>query len=392
MTNLQIAVIALIKAAMSGEKYTLPSDLDWDVVLNTAKKHQIVPLIYYGAQNCGISEELPVMKQLLKLTCYCVMVGTQQTYEHERIFEAFDNEKIDYMPLKGVLLKKIYPKPEMRVMGDADILIRYEQYTDKIVPVMKKLGFNEGRVSDNELVWELPHAYIELHRRLIPSYNKDYYDYYGDGWSLAKLQNGTRYSMSDEDCFVFLFTHFAKHYRDSGIGIRHFVDIWVYLDTYKNLDEAYIGEQLKALKLFDFYINVLKTIRVWFNNEKSDSISDIISLTIFGSGAYGTADANALSNALKLSKEKNKNKSLKKEKYLSEMFPSYEYMCKRYSILKKAKALLPVFWVVRLVDAVLFRRDNIKAKRKNINFVNDEGVSDYQNSLNAVGLDFNFKE
>ena len=31
--------------------------------------------------------------------------------------------------------KKLYPKPELRVMGDADILIREEQY-DKIKPVM----------------------------------------------------------------------------------------------------------------------------------------------------------------------------------------------------------------------------------------------------------------
>lgn len=39
---------------------------------------------------------------------------------------AFDAGGIDYMPLKGSILKDLYPRHEMRMMGDADILIRME--------------------------------------------------------------------------------------------------------------------------------------------------------------------------------------------------------------------------------------------------------------------------
>ena len=38
----------------------------------------------------------------------------------------------------------MYPKTEMRVMSDADILIRTEQY-DKIRPIMVELGYSKGR-------------------------------------------------------------------------------------------------------------------------------------------------------------------------------------------------------------------------------------------------------
>ena len=71
---------------------------------------------------------------------------------------------------------------------------------------MESLGFAEKLESDHELIWQKPSAYIELHKRLIPSYNQDYYAYYGEGWNLAKKCDGTRYSMTDEDQMIYLFT------------------------------------------------------------------------------------------------------------------------------------------------------------------------------------------
>ena len=105
---------------------------------------------------------------------------------------------------------------------------------------MQKLGYAEKVESNHEYIWHKAGSYIELHKRLIPTYNKDYYSYFGDGWRLAKLKDGTRFSMTDEDQMVYLFTHYAKHYRDAGIGIRHIVDLWVYRNNKPNLNEEYI--------------------------------------------------------------------------------------------------------------------------------------------------------
>ncbi|MBO5020707.1 MAG: nucleotidyltransferase family protein, partial [Clostridia bacterium] len=298
MDSLQRGLINIIGSALSGRQNILPDDFDFNKAVQIAKKHQIVPIVYYGAIKCGISESEPLMQELFVLTCQYISVSEKQMYELNRIFDAFDNAKIDYMPLKGTLLKKMYPKPEMRPMGDADILIRYEQYNGEIIPLMQELGFKEGRVSDNELVWEKPYAYIELHRRLIPSYNTDYYSYYGDGWRLANVMSGTRYAMTDEDQMIYLFTHFAKHYRDAGIGIRHLVDIWVYREQHKNMDEKYIESQLKLLQIYDFYVNIIDTLEVWFADNQENSISDFITKIVFNSGVYSTEEAHALSDAL----------------------------------------------------------------------------------------------
>ena len=51
---------------------------------------------------------------------------------------------------------------------------------------MQNLGYSEGSESDHELIWRKGNKIlIELHKRIIPSYNKDYYAYFGDGWQLA---------------------------------------------------------------------------------------------------------------------------------------------------------------------------------------------------------------
>ena len=391
MDSTQLGLIRIVDSAVHEKQNILPADFDLNAAMKIAKKHQIIPMLYYGALQCGISAKIPQMQQLFVQTCQYVAVNEKQMQALGEIFSAFDEAEIDYMPLKGTLLKGMYPKPEMRAMGDADILIRYEQYEETIKPLMEKLEFREGRTSDNELVWEKTYAYIELHRRLLPSYNKDYYAYYGDGWRLAKLQTGTRYGMSDEDQMVFLFTHFAKHYRDAGIGIRHLVDLQIYLDKYPALDQNYICQQMERLQLREFYENILATLKVWFAEETADQTTEFITQIVFNSGVYGTEQAHVLSDALKLSKKTGKSRKIRQSKFISELFPDYGYMCKRYPKLKGKKILLPIFWMMRLISA-MFHGKRVQAKKKRLDYINDQNVADYQQALNFVGLDFNFKE
>ena len=292
------------------------------------------------------------------------------------------------MPLKGTVLKELYPKPEMRSMGDADILIKTNQY-DVIKSLMQNLGYSEKIESNHEFIWKKNNINIELHKRLIPSYNKDYYAYYGDGWRLAKLQNATRYSMTDEDQMIYLCTHFAKHYRDAGIGIKHIIDLWIYRKAKPLLDEEYIKNELTELQLYDFYVNVINTLSVWFDGKKADGKTDLITDVIFNSGVYGTGKTYILSEAVKISKS---TKLVKTKKFFKLTFLPYNSMCMKYPILKKAPLLLPILWIYRILRALLFKHNTIKIQKDTLEQMNAENIGKYQDSLNYVGLDFNFRE
>lgn len=391
MDNLQAGVITLVRAALTGEHYKLPADFDLEQAAHIGRKHGIVTMLYYGMLNCGVDRTLPLIAKLFQTTCKSILVSERQMDEIQRIFAAFDEKGIAYMPLKGTLIKQLYPKPEMRSMGDADILIKTEQY-DLIKPVMEALGFTEKLESDHELIWQKPAAYIELHKRLIPSYNKDYYAYFGNGWKLAKCCDGTRYSMTDEDQLIYLFTHFAKHYRDAGIGIRHFVDLWVYRKNKPALDEEYLNQELTKLSLYDFFGNIMDTLAVWFEDRPATDVTDFITAIVFNSGVYGTHEAHILSEAVKKSKSLGSARNVRAHSFFTALFPPYGQMCQKYPFLRKCPVLLPFLWIYRIIISVLFRKNNVKAQQKRINIMRDQNVSGYQDSLHFVGLDFNFKE
>lgn len=391
MNNLQRGVIDIVYSALTAEKVTLPKDFDFYEGVKIARRHKIEVMFYYGALNYGFRQNEPLMQELFMLTCGNIALSEQQLYSIKEIFSAFDEKEIDYLPLKGTVLKGLYPKSEMRSMSDADILIKTEQY-DKFKPIMLNLGYTEVTESDHELIWNKQNIHIEFHKRLIPSYNKDYYAYYGDGWQLAKIKNGTRYSMTDEDQMIYLFTHFAKHYRDAGIGIKHMTDLWVYRKSKPQLDEKYIKKELAALQLYDFYINITNTLSVWFEGKESDEKTDFITDIIFNSGVYGTSEAHILSEAVKISKSTKSAKSVKSKKYINLLFPSYKKMCKKFFFLSKAPFLLPIMWIYRIIFGAAVKREDIKTMINTVEQMKAEDVNCYQDALNFVGLDFNFKE
>ena len=294
----QQGVITLLKSAVLQKPLPLPADFDMEQAADQVKKHYMSALLYEGAVLCGISGKLPIMRQLFQDYCRSVIVNERQLRKLHGVLSVFDANGIDYMLLKGSKMKALYPKPELRAMGDADILIRMEQY-DRIKPLMENLGMQEGSVTDHELHWSQQSLMVELHSKLIPSYNKDFYAYFGDGWFLAQKGQGSQYYMNAEDEMVYLFTHFAKHYRDGGIGCRHVLDLWVFMRANPQMDEEKIMRELQKLQLREFYENIRRVIDVWFAGESADEKTDFITDFIFLSGSWGTRESKTASIAVR---------------------------------------------------------------------------------------------
>ena len=392
--TLRQGVLALIHSAVSGEAKTLPEGFDLEAAMPLIQKHKINNLIYYGAKNCGIDASSPVMKNLFLVTYQAMCVDERQREQLGKLFAAFDANGIEYMPVKGVLLKALYPKPDMRIMGDADILIRLEQY-EKILPIMETLGYTEKLESDHELIWTHPSLYLELHKRLIPSYNYDYAAYYGDGWQLGhpSTENPCRYEMTDEDEMIYLFTHFAKHYRDGGIGVRHMLDLYLYRKTKPDLDMEYLMAELKKLQLDAFYENIYRTLDAWFDCGQHDELTTQISDFIFKSGVYGAHDAHRIAQGVRdKANEGGSNKQVKKRAWLKLIFLPYSNMCEKYPVLGKCPILLPIMWVVRWFSAFFKNPQTISQQHKNLKLLSEDKLDAWESQMQAVGLGFHFEE
>ncbi len=391
---LQQGILRLIYSAVTGEVMSLPEAFDLTQAIPLIKAHQIGNLVYYGAANCGMDTKQPVMQELFAVTYKCMITDERQRAELKRLMEAFDVNGIHYMPVKGVLMKAIYPKTDMRIMGDADILIKLDQY-DRIRLVMEQLGFTEKLESDHELIWQKPSLYLELHKRLIPSYNYDYAAYYGDGWQLGHptADNPCRFVMTDEDQMIYLFTHFAKHYRDGGIGVRHMLDLYIYRKAKPQMDESYIAEELQKLQLQEFYQYICRTLAVWFEDAPADKISDLITSRVFASGAYGAEETKQIAQGIRdKANAGGTSKQVRYRAWLYLIFLPYSHMLKKYPVLEKAPVLLPFMWVVRWLDAIFKRPYVIKQQRNRVGRLTEEKLDAWESQMREVGLAFHFEE
>ena len=383
----QLGVIALLKSAITQKAETLPEQFDIEKAYPVLRRHGIVAMGYVGALCCGISKDLPAM-QKLRTDYYAATVKSQgQMAAIKKITQAFDGNGVDYMLLKGCNLKGMYPSHELRGMSDADVLIRLEQYP-KIRDILQTLGFAEKEETDHEIIWESKALYLELHKRLIPTGNQDYFRYYGDGWKVARREQGTAYAMSAEDQFVYLFTHFAKHYRNGGIGCRHVMDLWVYLRKFPNMDQAYIHAELQTLGLMEFYDNMLCVIGAWFDEGAWKEKTELISQVIFASGNWGNARTRLLSEVVRRRKKDKTVFGGKINWLFHKVFLPLEKMRFQYPVLKNWPVLLPVYWVVRAFHAVFLEKARTKNLLGGLLETSKKELDTHEQSLAYVGLRF----
>ncbi|MBQ7907207.1 MAG: nucleotidyltransferase family protein [Clostridia bacterium] len=387
LSTFEKGVISIIKTALTDSELRLEEGFDFDKLYEFGTRQQIIPIIYYGLTKGIGASAIPNRTKFLFSTANLTTFSEKQMSCIEKVFDAFDENGIEHLKMKGTILKRLYPYPEMRLMSDADIFVNMDKY-GRIEEILKGLGFTFDFESNHEVGWKKEDICIELHKKLIPSYNEDLYAYFEDPWQRLIPVEKSQYKMSDEDTFVYIFTHFAKHYRDGGIGIKFMTDFYVYLETYKSLDFAYIEAELEKMKLLEFWHNTKNLIDVWFYGRECDKISAFITHKIFESDAYGTEKAKLEAQAVKAAQGKGA-KNAKKRQLGRVLFPKYENMCIMYPVVKKAPILLPFMWVWRFFEVLFTRRKNIKKQFDKIDNINDQAIEKYDAELRYVGLPYN---
>lgn len=386
MNEIQQGLLVLIKSAVDKQPMALPEGFSMDAAEKQIYRHQIVGLAYEGAVLCGISQQDPVMVRLFQKYYQQILRNQKQTAALNKLFETFDANGIDYLPVKGLDMKALYPDPAMRTMGDADVLIRMEQY-DRIKPLMLELGYTEGKPTGNELIWDCPALHLELHRQPMSSYHPDIQRYYGDGWKLAKPLKNNRYTYTAEDMYIFLFVHFVKHYRRAGIGLRHVLDIWLYREQNPALDYAYVRRELETLRLNAFHENLLRLIDYWFKDGEADEVIAYISEFIHSSGSWGSHENQTRFMAVKKKKLGEEQRS----RFfwgLVLIFPGLSTMKTKFPFLKKAPWLLPVMWPVRWIRVLLFQHKDITCIQEDWKYSSGKEMNAYEEALHYVGLHY----
>ncbi len=264
----------------------------------------------------------------------------QTMHELESVSNLFESEKISFIPLKGSVLRKYYPKPEMRESCDIDILIHEEDLEKARVVLEDKLNYEQRTKSPHDVGMFAPsETELELHHTLYTAEDerKKILDRV---WEHTVLCKGYEYKCELEKEFFILYhlIHMIKHVINGGCGIRPFLDLYI-IDT----KFQYSKEELKKLTdeagITKFSVEAFNTAHAWFGNGSWDDTTTLMSDYIFDAGIYGTFE-NQVAASLAHNGTKFKNLA-------ERIFMPYNKLKVIYPIIKKYPILTPWFEVQR---------------------------------------------
>ena len=338
-------LFALLRSAIRGtalteeERNCITQDLIRDI-LKISCKHDMAHLVGFGLmQNELISENRDSLQQCIFAAVYRY---EQINYEFENLCAALEKAKIQFLPLKGSVIRKYYPEAWMRTSCDIDILIRHEDLYRAISYLADHHHYIVKEYATHDVSLFSPSGiHVELHFDLVEEGRaQNAIDVLKTVWENVVLHENSEYwyEMADDYFYFYHIAHMAKHFENGGCGIRPFIDLWI-LDHVVKVDRAACDYLLNKGNLLKF-ANASRALRdMWFEGDAPDALSLQMQDFLLHSGVYGSAD-----NRVALQQ---KNKGGRIGYLLSRMFVPYVKLKRYYPVLEKYRWLMPVMQVRR---------------------------------------------
>ena len=279
--------------------------------------------------------------------------------ERAELYDYLNSNDINFLPLKGIILKDYYPDECAREFADNDIL--FDEKKDKLV---KKFFVDKGyeievfRRTNHDVYLKKPFFNFEMHRALFGESgdNKKVVAYFKDYLNKSLIKENKEHYLSNEDFYIYFTAHSYKHYHVSGCGIRTLVDYYLFLKN-NELDFDYINKELEKIDLVDFS-NEIKNLSIKvFDNEPLTETEEEMFLYIASSGTYGTLEHSVAKGI----KEKGKFGY-----FISRVFPPYSFYKNAYPWAYKTVILIPIAWLCRFFRIVFKNPKRAKSELKAI--------------------------
>ena len=354
-----VYAIELTSCVLNNSAPILPrKQIDWFAFKRFCDRHSISNIVAYAINNLNVALPDEIKAYFNEIVFQSAAKEARVEVETLELIDAFEENKIPHMLLKGSVIKNCYPRPDMRSMCDVDILVG--NYLDEAMEIMKEKGY-ELRSRDflHDCYFKKPFINIELHSSLFDEELTRLYDYFKVGFERAQLKNGftSRYELNKEDFYIFILTHLAKHFRRTGTGVRSVADIYVFLKSNPELDFEYINSELEKIGLLRFSNKIKAVADSWFAEGIVND--DAVENYIITSGTYGS-NMNLELNRF-LHNDDGGNYTFNKIRYFFKVvFPDMNYMCARYSKLAHNPFLLPYYWIKRIVFTLFKSKGSIQ--------------------------------
>lgn len=354
--------ISLIRYVLKGDKPDFTGKVDFEKLYAFSAFHGVENMLYVALRDLKADVPKDTMKKFKTAYERAMMIEAVQALELEAISNAFETAGICHIPLKGSVIKYLYPDPSYRKSGDIDILIKPDD-KKRVHKIMHENGYLVDKADEYELhegYRKPPFILTEIHDRLVEKNNRAY-AFLSNVWENVKPMPGTRhrYEMTDEMLYVFSVAHFAKHIKNGGAGIKFVSDMYVL--SKKEIDKNTVGEMLEKSRLSEFDSILSQLTDSWFGNceDVSPSAERLEDFVLCG-GSFGTEEQKKLIKTSSAAATQGQRIKYRIKRVFKGFFPDYISLKKQYPWLERSILLFPIAWLVRCFSLLTVRRYKIK--------------------------------
>ena len=362
LTTTETQFLHIAKAAISGGD--LPAEkVDWPAIFTLANQQKLLPILFEAVRKMPAVEENVALFAVTKQQVIGqVLNQTVRSSEFADLYRKLRSAGLHPIVVKGQLCSRLYPLKDHRISADDDLYIPDVEFMACHEQLLANGLTTDTPVDELATADEVSYTkdgsplYIELHRHLFDS-SEDAHDelnrFFAD---IQATEIDGLLAMPSHEHLLYLILHAYKHFVRSGIGLRQFCDIGLWVRTYRDqIDWQRLHEQCESVHAATFAAAAFCIAREYLGIEfdlpapwdGSIDVEPLLHDTLCG-GVYGSNDLTRLHSSTVTLNAVKASRTGEKSSVLSTVFPKREYLERNYPYLKKRPYLLPVAWAQRL--------------------------------------------
>ncbi|MBQ3079717.1 MAG: nucleotidyltransferase family protein [Clostridia bacterium] len=364
-TEEQKLVLSLLKSVFAPDaSIEIPEDLDVKHLSVFSQQQGVLSFVI----DQSIRRKLPISNEWLSSW---QILEYKKALKNERMMKAqnsviswFEKAGISSIILKGTSSAAYYPHPEVRSMGDIDILVERKRLEDAC-RIMEENGYKQLELThEYHVVYVNGEIFVEIHHTAsdVPdSPGGDAAKSIMEGFLTGiQRKNVLGYEipvMAEENQGIILMIHIERHMQQGGVGFRQLMD-WAAF--FSKTDRSFFTDRL--LPMFDscglkkFALAVSKLCAVYLGVHASDmdlfediddELCDMLMENLIRSGNMGKAEKGSLRGMFA---DRDSAGSDKKHGFMRAFIKKAKVQAQRnFPAAKKLPFLLPVFIAYLLI-------------------------------------------
>lgn len=345
-------VLKLIKSVITDTPVSDIEAPDYAAIFHIAQAHDMTALVSQGLYQNNIFPAGEWGENFKAAQIHALGRGTRLDGERTFVCRALTEANIQYVLLKGSVLKDYYPESYLRTQCDIDILVKKDALSQAEDLFTTQLNFVHVETSNHDKAFMTPRGVrIELHYALLEEQHEQIDAVLATAWDHVTFREDNHcHGKFTWEFFVFYhISHMEKHFIHGGCGVKPLIDLWL-LHHKIGFDIKTVETLFAQCDLVTFFRETMHLCRVWFAGEAHTKLTRAMEDYIFGAGVYG-----ALENEVAISQIKRGGRW---GHLLHKIFLDYPTMKVYYPSLARVPFLFPFYQVVRWARLLFTKERN----------------------------------